>query len=62
MPTQSAYPDNPSEEIAAERERAMYLLQVVARLPQAVSRAGTALSHGYTREECVQRWGEDFAL
>lgn len=58
----SAFPDNPSPEIAAERERCLYLLQIVARNPSTTSRASTAISNGYSREECVQRWGQEFQL
>lgn len=49
--------------IAAERERVLYLLSVFARNPRHVqSRVFTAVSGGYTREECERRWPGDFAL
>ncbi|HEX2871406.1 MAG TPA: hypothetical protein VHP33_09125 [Polyangiaceae bacterium] len=60
MPQQ--FPDNPSPEIAAERERCIYLLQLVARNPGLSSRASTALTNGYSLDECRARWGQEFQL
>lgn len=56
------FPDSPSEEVALERERCLYLLQIVARDPQLSSRACIALTNGYSRTECEQRWGKEFSL
>jgi hypothetical protein len=56
------FPDNPIPEIATERERCLYLLAVVARHPGAFSKASAALAHGYSPEECQQRWGQEFHL
>lgn len=60
MPT--PFPDGPSPEIAAERERLIWLMFVVHQRPQTMSRASTAATNGYSREECEQRWPEDFKL
>lgn len=61
MPQQ--FPDSPSPEIAAERERVLALMAIYARNPGHLqSRVFTAVSHGYSLAECEQRWGKEFQL
>jgi hypothetical protein len=61
VPTQ--YADNPSPEVAAERDRIMWIFSRYLASPLGTgvqSKTMTAINSGYTPAECEQRWGHPF--